>query len=294
MLWLDVKDVPLMFNSFARGLIATGALALSTLAAPAMAQSVAGEELSEDAKLAAQLSNPVAALISVPFQGNWDSGGGPNGDGSKYTLNIQPVVPISISADWNIISRTILPFITQSHITPGPATGQTGFGDTTQSFFFSPKKPAGGWLIWGAGPAFLIPTGTSKPLTTDQWSAGPTAVLLTQKDGWTVGVLANQLWSFAGDSSNGKVNSMFLQPFLSYTTKKFTTYSINTETTCNWELVGNQCAVPINVTVGQLMKLGSQRVSFTAGGRYYVSRPVGTAEWGLRFVATFLFPTGEK
>ena len=283
-----------MFISFARGLIATGALALSTLAAPAMAQSVAGEELSEDAKLAAQLSNPVAALISVPFQGNWDSGGGPNGDGSKYTLNIQPVVPISISADWNIISRTILPFITQSHITPGPATGQTGFGDTTQSFFFSPKKPAGGWLIWGAGPVFLIPTGTSKPLTTDQWSAGPTAVLLTQKDGWTVGILANQLWSFSGDSSNGKVNAMFLQPFLSYTTKKFTTYSINTETTCNWELIGNQCAVPINVTVGQLMKLGSQRVSFTAGGRYYVSRPTGTAEWGLRFVATFLFPTGEK
>lgn len=273
-------------------IIGMAAAAIATT--PALAQSAAGTVLSEDAKLAAQLSNPVAALISVPFQGNWDSGGGPNGDGSKYTLNIQPVIPVSISADWNVISRTILPFITQTNITPGPAKGQTGFGDTTQSFFFSPKKPTGGWLIWGAGPVFLVPTGTSKPLTSDQWSAGPTLVALTQKDGWTVGVLANQLWSFAGDSSNGKVNSMFLQPFLSYTTKKFTTYGINTETTCNWELTGNQCAVPINVTVGQLMKFGDQRVSFTAGGRYYVSRPAGTAEWGLRFVATFLFPTGQK
>ncbi|MGL4542407.1 MAG: hypothetical protein ACRCUI_07855 [Polymorphobacter sp.] len=263
-------------------------------AVPVLAQSEAGSTLTAEAKLAAQLSNPVAALISVPFQGNWDSGGGPNGDGSKYTLNIQPVVPIDISTDWNLISRTILPFITQTSITPGPATGQTGLGDTTQSLFLSPKAPAGGWLIWGAGPAILIPTGTSTPLTAGKWAAGPTAVALMQTNGWTVGVLANQLWSFAGDASRSKVNAMFVQPFVSYTTKRYTTYGINTETSCNWELSGNQCAVPINVTVGQLVKIGDQRVSFTAGGRYYVSRPVGTAEWGLRFVATFLFPTGAK
>ncbi|HPU16195.1 MAG TPA: hypothetical protein PK808_08915 [Polymorphobacter sp.] len=281
-----------MSGNFGRRLVAVaaGATALATLATPARADEV----LSEDARLAAQLSNPVAALISVPFQGNWDSGGGPDGKGSRYTLNIQPVIPIDISTDWNLISRTILPFITQSHITPGPATGQTGFGDTTQSLFLSPKAPAGGWLIWGAGPAFLIPTGTSAPLTSGKWAAGPTAVALTQKDGWTVGILANQLWSFAGDANRGKVSAMFVQPFVSFTTKSFTTYGINTETTCNWELTGNQCAVPINVTVGQLMKIGDQRVSFTAGGRYYVSRPAGTAEWGLRFVATFLFPTGAK
>jgi hypothetical protein len=119
-------------------------------------------------------------------------------------------------------------------------------------------------------------------------------VVLTQSNGWTVGVLANQLWSFAGDADRAKVNAMYVQPFVSYTTKKFTTYSLNSETTCNWELSGNQCAVPINAVVSQLMKIGDQRVQFFGGARYYVSRPVGTAEWGLRMGATLLFPAGGK
>jgi hypothetical protein len=261
------------------------------MALPAFAEdSPALTEQDLDAKLAKQLSNPVAALISVPFQGNWDSGGGPDGKGSNYYLRIQPVIPMSISENWNLISRTILPFITQSNITPGPATGQTGFGDITQSFFLSPKQ---GKIIWGAGPAILIPTGTSAPLTAGKWAAGPTAVVLTQSGPWTVGVLANQLWSFAGDVDRAKVNAMFLQPFVTYTTKKFTTFGLNSETSCNWELVGNQCAVPINATVSQLMKLGDQRVQLFGGVRYYVSRPEGTAEWGLRLGATLLFPTGR-
>jgi len=284
---MKLRLLPHSFKAAAIG-VATTALAIAAPAAHA------ADEQTDDAKLAQQLSNPVAALISVPMQGNWDSGGGVNGEGSYYKLNIQPVIPVDISTDWNMISRTIVPFITQTNITPGPATGQTGFGDTTQSLFFSPKAPAGGWLIWGAGPALLIPTGTSAPLTADQWAAGPTVVLLTQKHGWTFGLLANQLWGISGDVNGTKVNAMYVQPFITYTTKKYTTFGLNTETTCNWNLSGNQCAVPINLFAAQLVKLGDQRVQFGAGGRYYVSRPVGTAEWGLRAYATFLFPTGKR
>ncbi|TFU06569.1 transporter [Polymorphobacter arshaanensis] len=263
-----------------------------TLTAPACAEGVPAATAEEEAaKLAKQLSNPVADLISVPFQGNWDSGGGPDGKGSKYWVNIQPVVPIHLNDDWNLISRTILPFITQSHITPGPATGQTGFGDTTQSFFLSPTK---GGLIWGVGPVILVPTSTSPGLGGAKWSIGPTGVALKQSGPWTIGVLANQMWSFAGNARQADVDALYVQPFLTYTTRHFTTVILNSETTCNWKLQGNQCAVPINLDVAQLMKIGGQRVQFGAGGRYYVSRPEGTAEWGIRAFATFLFPTGKK
>lgn len=266
------------------------------LAAPAAAQNNARiseteAENQEAAKLAQQLSNPVADLISVPLQGNYDSGGGWAEKGNQYYVRLQPVIPVHLNADWNLISRTILPFYTQTNITPPPGTGQTGFSDTTQSFFFSPR--AGG-LIWGVGPAFLIPTGTSKALSTGKWATGPTAVALVQRHGWTVGALMNQLWSFAGNDARSDVNQLFVQPFVSYTTKTFTTIGINTETTCNWELSGKQCTVPINLTVGQLVKVGGMPMQFTIGGRYYVTGPYGTPDWGLRFVTTFLFPTNKK
>ena len=269
---------------------------LALLAAPALAQnaartSEAAAENQEAADLAKKLSNPVADLISVPFQGNYNSGGGYAEKGDQYYVNIQPVIPVHLNDDWNLISRTILPFITQSNITAPPGTGQTGVGDATQSFFLSPR--AGG-LIWGVGPAFLVPTGTSKALSSGQWAAGPTAVALVQSHGWTVGALMNQLWSFAGNSARSEVNQLYVQPFVNYTTKHFTTIGINTETTCNWELSGKQCAVPINLTVGQLLKVGGMPMQFTVGGRYYVTGPYGTPDWGLRFVTTFLFPTGRR
>jgi hypothetical protein len=276
-------------------LIGLCALAWTGIGAPAVAQNAArtseAAAEAEAAKLAKQLSNPVADLISVPFQGNYNSGGGYAEKGDQYYVNIQPVIPIHLNENWNVISRTILPFITQTNITPPPGTGQTGFGDTTQSFFLSPR--AGG-LIWGIGPALLIPTGTSKALSTGQWAAGPTAVALVQTHGWTVGTLMNQLWSFAGNDARSDVNQLYVQPFITYTTKHFTTYGINSETTCNWQLSGKQCAVPVNVFVAQLLKVGGMPMQFQLGGRYYFTGPYGTPDWGLRFTVTFLYPTNRK
>ncbi|MCF2515224.1 hypothetical protein LVY65_09140 [Sphingomonas sp. G124] len=237
--------------------------------------------------LAKKLSNPVASLISVPFQANLDFGVGLTDSGDKMTLNIQPVVPIGITQNANLIVRTIVPVIFQTDLR-GDDVSDFGLGDTVQSFFYSPKKPTAGGIIWGAGPVFLYPSGTSKYTTSDKWGAGPTFVVLKQFGPTTIGLLANHIWSVAGSDARPDVSSTFLQPFLAYTTKRATTYGLNTESTYDWKT--KQWSVPINVTVAQLVRIGRQPVSFTLGGRYYVARPKFGPDWGVRFVTTLLFP----
>jgi hypothetical protein len=226
-------------------------------------------------------------LISVPLQFNYDEGFGPN-DGERAVLNIQPVVPISLNEDWNMISRTILPLIWQNDIA-GPSGEQSGLGDITQSLFFSPKAPTEGGIIWGAGPVFLFPTATDEFLGGEKWGAGPTAVVLTQFDGWTVGMLANHIWSFAGDEDRADINSTFLQPFVSYTTKDAWTFTLNTESTYNWET--EAWSVPINFQVAKLVVIDKQPISLTAGLRYWAESPDnGPDGFGFRTAITFLFP----
>ncbi|WP_156386944.1 MULTISPECIES: transporter [unclassified Rhizobium] len=251
----------------------------------ATAGSALGQESGAD--LAKKLSNPIASLISVPFQFNYDRGYGSE-DGNREVLNIQPVIPISLNEDWNVISRTILPVISQNDIA-GQSGHQFGLGDITQSLFFSPKQPGPDGIIWGAGPAFLIPTATDDLLGTGQWGAGPTAVALKQDGPWTYGLLANHIWSFAGRNDRQDVSSTFLQPFVSYTTPDAWTFALNTESSYDW--VQDEWSVPVNFQVSKLVKLGEQPVSFTAGARYWAQSPEnGPQGWGFRAGVTFLFP----
>jgi hypothetical protein len=253
-----------------------------------MPGAVAAQE--SDQSLAEQLANPISSLISVPFQYNYDCCYGPR-DGNKSTLNIQPVIPKGISPNWNVIVRTILPVVGFTSPAPG-IDGEFGLSDTVQSFFFSPKATHNG-VTWGAGPVFLWPTATDRDLGTDKWGAGPTFVILKQQSGWTYGLLANHIWSYADTSSgNGKpeVNASFLQPFLSYTWKDSTTLSLNTETTYDW--TAEEWNVPINLVVSHVYNFGQQPVQLAMGGRVYADSPGDGPEWGLRGVVTFLFPTG--
>jgi len=267
------------------------ALTLASADAPSSSGGAEAGQESQEAELAKKLQNPVANLISAPLQNNWDFGIGP-ADAMKYTCNIQPVVPISISKDWNLIIRTIMPVIYQealSNATNAPASvgkSHSGLGDITQSFFFSPKEPVGGWIL-GAGPVGYYPTATDSALGAGKWGAGPTVVALQQKNGFTYGILANHIWSYAGWGSQN-VNATFLQPFVSYTTKTYTTFSINTESTRDWQT--DQWSVPVNFTVQQLVKIGKQPIAFQMGYRYYADGPSGGPDWGLRFTVTFLFP----
>jgi hypothetical protein len=243
-------------------------------------------------QLARQLANPVAALISVPFQLNYNSDIGPADDGKQWVLNLQPVIPFSLNDDWNLISRTILPIAYQNDIFPG-AGSQTGLSDTVQSLFFSPAAPtASGW-IWGAGPVFLLPTGTDDLLTTDKWGIGPTGVALRQQGQWTVGVLANHIWSFAGKSARDDVNATFVQPFMSFTTPTAWTYTLSTESTYDWE--NSEWQIPLRAAISRVMRAGSQLLSVGGGVSYWVESPDrGPEGWGLRFTVTLLFPRSGK
>jgi hypothetical protein len=255
------------------------------------ASSVPGEGSEQsDQELVKKLNNPVSALISVPFQNNFEFGLGPNDDGFKYTLNFQPVIPISLTKDFNLITRTIVPTIDQDDVIPH--TSQSGLGDITQSFFFSPKKPVAGFTI-GAGPVFLYPAATDELLASEKWGAGPTLVVVKQQGGWSYGFLFNHIWSFAGNSERHYVSSTFIQPFLSYATKTKTTFSINTESTYDWH--NEQWTVPVNFSVAQLTRIQKQPIQFTLGFKVYADGLTGAPEWGIRFTITPLFPiSGHK
>jgi hypothetical protein len=238
--------------------------------------------------VADKLSNPVASLISVPLQNNTDYGIGPY-NGSKNTLNFQPVIPISLSPNLNLITRLILPIVDQRDVS-GQNTRETGLSDATITAFFAPANIKNGW-IWGAGPAFLVPTGTNDLLSARKWGIGPSALVLKQVNGLTFGFLVNQIWSFAGDKNRSDVNQMFLQPFFAKNWKSGAGLGINAEITSNWQ---NQTTlVFINPIVTGVTKLGTQIVSLGIGPRIPVAGPVGVKpDFGFRGVITFVFPKG--
>ncbi|WP_096786882.1 hypothetical protein [Rhodobacter sp. CZR27] len=255
----------------------------------ASAASLAGASAAQEAgtqDLAHDLANPVSDLISVPFQFNFDEGLG-TGDGHQSLLNIQPVIPFSISPNWNLISRTIVPIVRRSDLGPG-SEDETGLGNITQSLFFSPKTPTAAGVIWGAGPVVQLPT-ANDGIAPKQWGAGLTAVVAIQQGPWTGGALSNHVWSISDEEEFGESSVTLVQPFLSHSTPGGTTFTLNSESTYDWE--DQQWSVPVNFTVAQLVKAGSRPLQFQAGARYWLEAPEsGPDGWALRLGLTVLFP----
>ena len=254
--------------------------------APALGQ----EPGNTDVQLATKLANPIASLVSVPLQFNYDSGYGPT-NGDKAFVNIQPVIPFDLSADLSLVTRTILPVTWQNDIL-GNSRTQFGLGDTLQSFFLvpQPQKTALGTLTYGVGPAVNWPTSTDRLLGSGTLGTGPTGVFLFQQSGWTYGVLANHVWGVAATRSHAPdLNNTFLQPFISYTTADAWNFAMNSESSYNW--TSGQWAVPINWMVAKLTTIGSQKVQFQAGLRYWAHSASGGPDGvGARLAVIFLFP----
>lgn len=253
--------------------------AAQMLFSPSQAQST------DTQALAKQLANPVSNLISVPLQNTYNCCFG-TGHAGRYTLNIQPVIPYKINTDWNLIVRTIIPVLYQQ--APAPEMrNRFGMGDIVQSFFLSPVQEQNG-MIWGLGPVFLWPTATSSQLGTEKWGAGPTGVMLKQLNGWTIGGLANHIWSYAGEEKRDNISASLIQPFISYTFPNTVGISLSTETTYDW--THQQWTVPINLGISKVFSFGKQHVSLGIAGQYFATKPAYGPDWGIRFTATFLFP----
>ena len=204
-------------------------------------------------------------------------------------LNIQPVIPIRVSENWNLINRIITPIIYQPTTSQPVNQGAYGFGDLNPSFFFSPSKPHK--LIWGVGAAVVLPTATSPVLGQGKWSAGPTVVVLSQPGHWTLGGLVNNVWSFAGQSGRADVNQMLFQYFINYNLKKGYYITWQPTITANWEANnGGRWLVPFGGGIGRIMKLGFQPVNLTAQFYGNAVHPPGASPWGMRLQIAFLFP----
>jgi len=249
------------------------------------------EEAESVRNLAKAAQNPIAHMISLPFQSNFNFGVGPKED-LQYIMNIQPVIPLHLNNDWNLITRIITPIIHQPALTP-MGKDENGLGDINPSFFFSPANPEK--LIWGIGPTMTFPTATKKFLGYQKYSAGPTAVALTMKGPWVYGALINNQWSFAGNHKRKKVNAMLLQPFVNYNLPKGWYLTSSPIMTANWVAnTDNTWTVPVGGGIGKILRIGKLPVNATISAYYNAVRPTHAADWQLRFQIQLLFPEGKK
>ncbi|MEA3469574.1 MAG: neuromedin U [Thermodesulfobacteriota bacterium] len=240
----------------------------------------------DKADLAKAAQNPVANMISLPFQDNINTGIGPD-DETQNILNIQPVWPISLNDDWNVITRTIVPVVSQPDILTGEGR-INGLGDTSFSAFFSPAKSDS--LTWGVGPVFLLPTATDDKLGADKWGAGGSAVVLAMPGNWVVGSLVSNIWSIGG-SGEMDVNLFTWQYFVNYNLPHGWYLTSAPIITANWEADSdNRWTVPIGGGVGKIFTIGSQPINGQISAYNNIESPDPGADWQFRLQLQFLFP----
>jgi hypothetical protein len=241
----------------------------------------------ESEELAKKLANPVAPLISVRIDYNYDSDIGPTDSGDRWSITTKPVIPFSLNENWNLISRTIISYVEQEDIRPGLGK-QSGLSDMQESLFFSPKESINGFIL-AIGPVLTFPTASDDLLGSEKWSAGLTGLVLKRQGQWTYGMLAHHVWDYAGSSDRPYVSSSLLQPFVSFTTKTATTFTLQTEAVYNWNT--EKWSVPINAAVSQVLKIGPQLIQLKLGARYWADSPESGPEgWGIKAGLVFLFP----
>src|SRR6185369_11864641 len=242
---------------------------------------------SEDdpATLARKLHNPVSSLARIYFDNSIDFGMASNREGYRYRMNIEPVVPIALNKNWNLIVRTKIPLMSQDGI--DASTVQAGLGDILQSFYVSPNNKHA--VFWGVGTTLLIPTATDTHLGAGKFGIGPAAVIGAQHRAWTYGVVTRHIWSVAGHSDRADVSATYFEPFVSYTTRSAWTFSVDTESTYDW--IGKRWSAPVSFDISKVLRVGSHAVSVGGGMSCWAATlPGGPQACGVRFSITPLFP----
>jgi hypothetical protein len=264
------------------------AATLAALAVGAAVSAPARAEMSAE-ELAKIAQNPVGNLISVPFQNNTNFNYGPE-KGTQNVLNIQPVIPVEVNADWNIITRTILPVVSLPSLAPGDSR-TNGIGDLQFTAFLSPAKP-GEW-IWGIGAIAQAPTHSNSELGNDHWGLGPSFVVLHLDQGspWVYGALVNNLWSVGGGNGSPSYNNGLIQPFLNYNFPGGLYLTSAPILTANWKAdSGNQWTVPLGGGIGKIVHFGKLPVNMQISAYYNVVKPDDGPNWQLRAQVQFMFP----
>ena len=241
----------------------------------------AGEEA-----LAKESQNPVANIISLPFENNLSFGVGPE-DARVNTLNLKPVYPVQLG-ELNLINRLIVPLEYQQERFDGEGS-ESGLGNITYQAFLSPAKP--GKVIWGLGPALILPTNTDDRLGIDKWSAGPALVALATPGHWLFGALAQHFWSFAGDSDENNVNLSSLQYFINYNFPTGWYLTTNPTMTANWDAgSSDRYTIPVGGGAGRIVRFSKQPVDFKLQGFWNAEKPDNAADWTVQLQVKFLFP----
>ena len=243
--------------------------------------------------IAKKLVNPLADMISVPFEYNYDHELGSEDNGISQYVKIQPVLPLHLSKSWDLISRPILPVLWDRNVVPQESFH--GVGDLEIEEFFSPLAPNALDIRWGIGPYLSFPTATNDKLGSQQYLGGVVGVVLRQKDHWTVGLLTYQAWSYAKDNGGGNelyTDELYLEPFIDYVTTNAWTFSVNSESYLYWDAQpGSEWSVPINADISKLLNFGKLALSLKGGIRYWVANPPGQAQnFGARATITFVLP----
>jgi len=235
------------------------------------------------------VQNPVANIVNVPLQYNRNFPIGPFSR-TQEVLNFQPVIPLPLGENWNLITRVIQPLIAQPYLNREEGS-KNGVGDLSPTFFLTPSKP--GKLIWGAGPAFSLPTATNTVLGTGKWAAGPSVVALVQPGHWTLGALANNLWSVAGNKDRADVTSFLLQYFVNYNFVKGWYFNSSPIITSNWKAGPNErWTVPFGPGLGKVFKFREQSFNAQASTYYTLIHPDSLPyhKWEVQLQLAWIFP----
>ncbi len=248
-----------------------------------VATAFAEPEEASSADLAAAAQNPLASMISLPFQNNTTFDMDP-GDETLNVLNIQPVWPFKVSKDWNLITRTIIPIVSQPDF---PNSNREGIGDTSVTGWLSPTKPINNWTV-GVGPVLSIPTATRSSLGADQFGGGVSAVGVYIKKPWVAGALVNNVW---GMENTDNLNTFLFQYFVNYNLPKGWYLVTAPVITADWNArSGQKWIVPFGGGVGKLIKVGNLPINANAQVYRNVEKPSNYGDWSLRLQLQFMFP----